>query len=166
MASATDALLPACTKDKPDPWFTGNSRTTMLPLVTCAEHRFERLSLTGKEDDWTDRYLLCEHFVDPSTARPQRFEAVARFIRDLVAPRWVKTPQAREKANPKRIYYLAMEFLIGRTLNNDMMNLAAEPLVQSGRAVARHGVGRIGLLGEHGCLLRCQQHVLQRLPAG
>ena len=36
MASASDASLPACTKDKPNPWFTGNSRTTMLPLVTCA----------------------------------------------------------------------------------------------------------------------------------
>ena len=72
------------------------------------------------------------------TARPrQRFEAVARFIRDLVAHRWVKTRQARENANPKRIYYLSMEFLIGRTLNNNMMNLAAEPLVQG--AMKREG---------------------------
>ena len=95
------------------------------------ERRLERLGLTGKEDDWTDRYLLCEHLVDPPTAHPrQRFEAVAKFIRDLVAHRWVKTRQAREKANPKRVYYLSMEFLIGRTLNNNMMNLAAEPLVQ------------------------------------
>ena len=95
------------------------------------ERRLERLGLTGKEDDWTDRYLLCEHLLDPPTAHPrQRFEAVAKFIRDLVAHRWVKTRQAREKANPKRVYYLSMEFLIGRTLNNNMMNLAAEPLVQ------------------------------------
>ena len=95
------------------------------------ERRLERLGLTGKEDDWTDRYLLCEHLVDPPTAHPrQRFEAVAKFIRDLVAHGWVKTRQAREKANPKRVYYLSMEFLIGRTLNNNMMNLAAEPLVQ------------------------------------
>ena len=76
--------------------------------------------------------------MDPLTALPrQRFEAVARFIRDLVAHRWVKTRQARENANPKRIYYLSMEFLIGRTLNNNMMNLAAEPLVQ--KAMSREG---------------------------
>jgi starch phosphorylase len=102
------------------------------------ERRLERLGLSGKEDDWTDRYVLYEHLLDPPEARPrQRFEAVARFIRDLIAHRWVKTRQARENANPKRVYYLSMEFLIGRTLNNNMMNLAAEPLVQ--KAMKREG---------------------------
>jgi starch phosphorylase len=42
----------------------------------------------------------------------------------------VKTRLAREEANPKRIYYLSMEFLIGRTLNNNIINLAADPLVE------------------------------------
>src|SRR5215471_11060447 len=116
------------------PSTTSPTRTTDAAL----ERRLERLGLTGKEDDWTDRYLLCEHLVDPPTALPrQRFEAVARFIRDLVAHRWVKTRQARENANPKRVYYLSMEFLIGRTLNNNMMNLTAEPLVQG--AMKREG---------------------------
>src|SRR5215470_10148354 len=95
------------------------------------ERRLDRLGFSGREEDWTDRYLLCEHLVDPTIALPrQRFEAIARFIRDLIAHRWVKTRRARELANPKRIYYLSMEFLIGRTLNNNMMNLAAESLVQ------------------------------------
>src|SRR5262245_16924702 len=105
---------------------------------SALERRLDRLGLTGKEDTWLDRYLLCEHLVDPVSARPrQRFEAVARFIRDLVAHRWVKTRQARATANPKRIYYLSMEFLIGRTLNNNIMNLAAVPLVQ--RAMQHEG---------------------------
>src|SRR6516162_11073342 len=95
------------------------------------ERRLERLGLTGQEDHWTDRYLLCNHLVDPPTARArQRFEATSRFLRDLVAHRWVKTRQAREADNPKRIHYLSMEFLLGRTLRNNMMNLATEPLVQ------------------------------------
>src|SRR5215510_2839221 len=116
------------------PSTTSRARATEPAL----ERRLDRLGLTGKEDDWTDRYLLCQHLVDPATALPrQRFEAVARFIRDLVAHRWVKTRQARENANPKRVYYLSMEFLIGRTLNNNMMNLAAEPLVQ--RAMKHEG---------------------------
>src|SRR5262245_49615709 len=117
------------------PSTTSRARATDAAL----ERRLDRLGLTGKEDDWTDRYLLCEHLVDPATALPrQRFEAVARLIRDLVAHRWVKTRQARENANPKRVYYLSMEFLIGRTLNNNMMNLAAEPLVQ--RAMKKVGL--------------------------
>jgi starch phosphorylase len=94
------------------------------------ERRLERLGLTGKEDEWTDRYLLCNHLVDPPTAKSrQRFEAIAAFIRDLIAHRWVKTRQARERADPKRIYYLSMEFLIGRTLTNNLINSAAEPIM-------------------------------------
>ncbi len=105
---------------------------------TALERRLDRLGFTGREDEWADRYLICDHLLDAATARPrQRFEAVARFIRDLLSHRWVKTRQAREKANPKRIYYLSMEYLIGRALNNNMMNLAAEPIIQT--ALERDG---------------------------
>jgi starch phosphorylase len=103
------------------------------------ERRLERLGVTDIENDWAARYLLCEQLVTPELARPrQRFEAVARFIRDLLAHRWVKTRQTRERENPKRIYYLSMEFLIGRTLTNNIVNLMAEPLVQ--QALAREGL--------------------------
>ena len=101
------------------------------PLEPALARRIERLGLAGQEDHWTERYLLCQHLVDPSDADSrQRFEATCRFIRDLVAHRWVKTRRAREQAAPKRIHYLSMEFLLGRTLRNNIMNLAAEPLVR------------------------------------
>lgn len=93
--------------------------------------RLARLGLTGHPDQWTERYLLCEKLVDTADAEPrQEFEATSRFIRDLVAHRWAKTRREREQANPKRIHYLSMEFLLGRTLRNNMMNLAADPLVR------------------------------------
>ena len=93
--------------------------------------RLERLGLTGHADQWTERYLLCEKLVDPAVAEPrQEFEATSRFIRDLVAHRWARTRREREQAEPKRIHYLSLEFLLGRTLRNNMMNLAAEPLVR------------------------------------
>src|ERR1700748_652580 len=116
-------------------------------IDAALERRLKRLGLKGDDDEWTDRYLLCEHFIEPGGARPrQRFEAIARFIRDLVAHRWVKTRLAREKANPKRVYYLSMEFLLGRTLNNNIINLAAAPLVQ--RALDHEGWDLTGLLEE------------------
>jgi starch phosphorylase len=102
------------------------------------ERRLERLGLTGHEDEWTDRYLLCHHLVDPKTAKPrQQFEALAAFVRDLVAHRWVKTRHTREVADPKRVYYLSMEFLIGRTLSNNIINLGGAPVVA--RALQRAG---------------------------
>ncbi|HYB40557.1 MAG TPA: glycogen/starch/alpha-glucan phosphorylase, partial [Candidatus Methylomirabilis sp.] len=115
-------------------------------LDPALERRLERLGLTGRDDEWTDRYLLCQYLVDPPTARDrQKFEAVAHFIRDLIAHRWVKTRRSREIADPKRVYYLSMEFLIGRTLNNNIVNLGAEPLVE--RALRQQG-WRLATLAE------------------
>ena len=92
----------------------------------------------GRDDEWRNRYLLCNHLVDPALAsKRKRFEALSRYVRDQLADRWVKTRRAREAANPKRVYYLSMEYLIGRTLNNNILNLAAEPLVQE--VMAREG---------------------------
>jgi starch phosphorylase len=107
-------------------------------LQAALERRLHRLGLTTDDDAWADRYLLCQNFVDPASARArQRFEAISRFIRDLIAHRWVKTRTAREQANPKRVYYLSMEFLLGRTLNNNIINLAADPIIR--RALEREG---------------------------
>jgi starch phosphorylase len=59
---------------------------------TTTEHRLKQLGLLNGDTDWTERYLLCDQLVDPSMARPrQQFEAVARFVRDMLAHRWVKT---------------------------------------------------------------------------
>jgi starch phosphorylase len=114
---------------------------TGTPVVTAdpeLEQQLDRPFLPGQEDHWADRYLLCEHLLDPATARSrQKFEAISRFVRDLVAHRWVRTRRAREEDNPKRVHYLSMEFLLGRTLRNNMTNLAAEPMVR--RAMQQEG---------------------------
>jgi starch phosphorylase len=116
----------------------GRDGATMI-VDSALERQLERLGFSGQQSDWTERYLLCDQLVDPQLARPrQRFEALARSIRDLLALRWIKTRQARERNNPKRVYYLSMEFLIGRTLTNNIINLMAEPHVQ--KALQREGL--------------------------
>jgi starch phosphorylase len=109
---------------------------TDRPALTAAlERRLHRLGLTRPEDDWVDRYLLCEHLLDPHTAEPrQRFEAVARFSRDLIAHRWVKTRETRERLDPKRVYYISLEFLLGRSLGNNLMNMGARSIVEGALA--------------------------------
>ncbi len=103
----------------------------ILSADAALNRRLQRLGLEGQEESWIDRYVLCNHLVSPHDALSrQKFEATARFIRDLVAHRWARTRLSRAEAKPKRVYYLSMEFLLGRSLRNNMMNLAAEPTVR------------------------------------
>jgi glycogen phosphorylase len=108
-----------------------NAKLETGDLEPSLRRRLERLGLATEQDRWTERYLLSEQLVDPTIAtQSEKFSATCRFIRDLVAHRWVKTRRARELSDPKRIHYLSMEFLLGRTLRNNMMNLAADPIVR------------------------------------
>src|SRR5262245_11134317 len=71
----------------------------------------------GGGDGLYERHLVFDGVLAPSAAGPrERFEAFARSVRDVLSQRWVRTEQAYERENPKRIYYLSMEFLIGRSL--------------------------------------------------
>src|SRR6202012_5188226 len=98
---------------------------------TALQRRLERLGLSEHPGEWAERYLLCEQIVDPLGASTrQKFEAIGRFVRDLVAHRWVMTRRERAVSDPKRVHYMSLEFLLGRTLRNNLMNLTAEPIVR------------------------------------
>jgi starch phosphorylase len=60
--------------------------------------------------------------------RRDRFEAHARSVRDVLSQRRLLAEKAYEEKNPKRLYYLSMEFLIGRSLANNVVNLLFSPL--------------------------------------
>ncbi len=75
-----------------------------------------------------ERHLLFDYAIDPDLATPrERYEAVARSLRDVLAIRWLKTKKAQYRANPKHAYYLSMEFLIGRSLASNVSNLLLDP---------------------------------------
>ena len=81
-----------------------------------------------------ERHLVFDRAIDPKVASGrERFEAFAHSVRDILAQRWVQTKTIYEQQNAKRIYYLSMEFLLGRSLNNNVTNLLLDPL-EIGRA--------------------------------
>ena len=90
------------------------------------------VAFTGKDDALYERRLVFDHIIDAKEAGPrEQFEALSSAMRDVLAQRWVKTNQHHDLANPKQVYYLSMEFLIGRSLANNVTNLLLAPLTES-----------------------------------
>jgi starch phosphorylase len=90
------------------------------------------IHFAGSDNASYERHLIFDNVIKPSVATDrERFEALALSVRDILAQRWVRTEETYAKENPKRVYYLSMEFLIGRSLANNVTNLLLDPFVRS-----------------------------------
>jgi len=97
--------------------------------------------------DSYERHIITENIVDPSVASLRdRYEAFAHVVRDSLSQRWISTKTTYTRANPKRVYYLSMEFLIGRMLANNVTNLMLNEAVQ--KVVGKEQLDWAGLLEE------------------
>jgi len=68
---------------------------------------------------------------DPLTARAEDWlHAAAYAVRDQLVERWMKTTRAQYAQDAKRVYYMSMEFLIGRTFSNAMLALGLRDRVK------------------------------------
>ncbi len=68
---------------------------------------------------------------DIEEATPQQvFQAASLAIKDQIMDNWIDTQKAYEKQDPKMVYYMSMEFLMGRALGNNIINLQASAPVK------------------------------------
>jgi starch phosphorylase len=112
----------------------------LIDQYGCGPMRF-----SGTENALYERHLLFDRVVQPAAATPRdAFEAVAHAVRDVLAQRWMKTEATYDSRNAKRLYYLSMEFLIGRSLANNVANLRLDPLIAD--FIAKRGLDVVDLL--------------------
>jgi starch phosphorylase len=105
------------------------------------------IDLAGTEDASYERHLMFDNVVDLAAAGPrERFEALAHSVRDILSQRWIKTENTYVSANPKRVYYFSIEYLLGRSLANNVMNLLLDPVIK--QAAKEEHLDWLGLVEE------------------
>ncbi|MDP3744043.1 MAG: glycogen/starch/alpha-glucan phosphorylase [Methylotenera sp.] len=84
-------------------------------------------------------HLIFSSFKTSSAATPRNwYEAASYTVRDHVVERWIKTAESYYRDDPKRVYYLSLEFLIGRMLSNAALNLGINDQLKEGLASLGH----------------------------
>jgi starch phosphorylase len=118
----------------------GGGTSTVSALDKLIEqYECGQVKIAGTGDALYERHLMFDNVVDAAAVTPrERYEAIAHAVRDILSQRWLHTDHTYKAANPKRVYYLSMEFLIGRSLANNVTNLLLDP-------IARHFIRDKGL---------------------
>jgi starch phosphorylase len=96
------------------------------------------MSVEGLEEDfaWHMRYTLAKG--ELRATKRDEYTAFANVIRDRIVERWINTQEKYHKDNTKRVYYLSLEFLMGRLLGNNVINLKSDELCQ--KALQDYGI--------------------------
>src|SRR5438874_11023299 len=103
------------------------------------------VQFTGTEDALYERHLVFDNVLEAAAiGARERFEAVARSVRDVLSQRWIRTEKTYERKDPKRVYYLSMEFLIGRSLAHNVTNLLLDPVAK--QAIQQKSIDWLALL--------------------
>ena len=112
-----------------------NQSVTASPMESDMAKLMEQygrgpVQFTKADDALYERHLVFDNVIEETRiGARERFEAIARSVRDVLSQRWVHTETTYRRENAKRVYYLSMEFLLGRSLANNVTNLLLDPIV-------------------------------------
>ena len=84
--------------------------------------RFEKEAF--KEEVKNNIKNLYRKTIEEATGR-QIFQAVSLAVKETIIDYWLATQAEMEKEDPKTVYYMSMEFLMGRALGNNLINMTA-----------------------------------------
>src|SRR4030095_10451732 len=108
---------------------TAKAQVVPDPAALATQYGCGPVHFAGTSEALYERHLLFDTGIDLASATTRdRFEALARSVRDILSQRWLLTEKTYEQQNGKRLYYLSLEFLIGRSLSNNVANLLLSPL--------------------------------------
>ena len=123
-AIQTPAVKIKATKIKPITAEKSKKNALITPRVPCADTPMS---------ESLQNHLIFSCFKTDTSATPRDWYATAAYtVRDHVIDRWVKTAEAYYEQDPKRVYYLSLEFLIGRMLTNAALNVGIYDEVSAG----------------------------------
>ncbi len=100
----------------------GSRRNTMKSTTTTKKVRFDKELF--KRSVLYNVTTLYRKTLEEATPQ-QIFQAVSYAIKDQIIMSWMDTQKAYEKEDPKMVYYMSMEFLMGRALGNNLINMQA-----------------------------------------
>ena len=119
-----------------------NELSSLIEQYGCGPVQF-----TGTNDALYERHLVFDNVMDAAAiGARERFEALAHSVRDVLSQRWIRTEETYDRKDPKRVYYLSMEFLIGRSLANNVTNLLLDDVIK--RVVQDQGISWYELLDQ------------------
>jgi starch phosphorylase len=111
---------------------------TKQPLQSLINHQLAGTDVASVSRSVVNRLVFSVGKDDITATTRDWFHATAFMTRDRLIERWMETMRSYYAADAKRVYYLSMEFLMGRTLMNSLLNLGFEK--ECSEALQQHGV--------------------------